>query len=182
MSKDLEKAVKQLTMAESFLNKTAIKVGEAKEKLDELKIDLKAAKKELKEKNKAVKVIESAALRETRKLERAEEKEALKDKMAEINQRAAAEKKALRDSLRGEKKKTTKRKKETAEAVATPPDKNGVKHPKADSVGGKVWSFFDSLSSKGPVELDVALSKAPDELKPAKIKAEYKKWIAYWGG
>jgi membrane protein involved in colicin uptake len=93
-------------------------------------------------------------------------------------QRKADEKAA--EKARKEAEKAEAKAKREAEAA----EKNGIRRPKPDTLCGKAWGIFDSVSQKNGAPASIGesmeLAKA-DGLNEANVRAEYARWRKFHG-
>ena len=123
----------------------------------------KAAKQKAKDEAKAKREAEAAAKKEAKAKEKAE-KEAKK-----------AEEKAAKEKARAEA--------EAAKAAARMPEQNGVRRPKPETLCGKAWAIFDSVSAKNgsPASIKESLEVArAQNLNEGNVKAEYARWRKFY--
>ena len=110
----------------------------------------------------------------------------------------AAEKKAAKEAQKAQekadreaKKAAEKAAKEQAKADAKAareanrmPEQNGIRRPKPDTLCGKAWGIFDSVSQKNGAPASIGesmeLAKA-DGLNEANVRAEYARWRKFHG-
>lgn len=109
-----------------------------------------------------------------------------------------AEKKAAKDALKAQEK-ADKAAKKDAEKAAKPqakldaksarsatrmPEQNGIRRPKAETLCGKAWGIFDSVSEKNAAPASIGesmeLAKA-QALNEANVRAEYARWRKFHG-
>ncbi|UUW40274.1 hypothetical protein IVIADoCa3_35 [Xanthomonas phage vB_Xar_IVIA-DoCa3] len=113
-------------------------------------------------------------------------------------QAEAAEKKAAKEAQKAQekadreaKKAAEKAAKEQAKADAKAareanrmPEQNGIRRPKPDTLCGKAWGIFDSVSQKNGAPASIGesmeLAKA-DGLNEANVRAEYARWRKFHG-
>ena len=128
----------------------------------------KAAKAEAAEKAKAAKA-EEAAKKKAEKAAAAEAAKAAKEKAKA--DAAAAKEKAKADAL-------------AAKEATKQPEQNGVRRPKPDTLCGKAWAIFDSVSTKNGSPASIAesmeIAKAQG-LNEANVRAEYARWRKFYG-
>ena len=64
------------------------------------------------------------------------------------------------------------------------PEQNGIRRPKPDTLCGKAWGIFDSVSQKNGAPASIGesmeLAKA-DGLNEANVRAEYARWRKFHG-
>lgn len=132
----------------------------------------KAAEKEAKrveaEAKKQAKAAESEAARAA-KAATAEAEKAAKAaaKQAEIDAKAKAKADAI-----------------AAREASKMPEQNGVRRPKPDTLCGKAWAIFDTISNKNgaPASIGESLESAKEQsLNEANVRAEYARWRKFHG-
>lgn len=132
----------------------------------------KAAEKARKEAEKA----EAKAKREAEAAEKKAAKEAQKaQEKADREAKKAAEKAA---------KEQAKLDAKAAREATRMPEQNGIRRPKPDTLCGKAWGIFDSVSQKNGAPASIGesmeLAKA-DGLNEANVRAEYARWRKFHG-
>jgi membrane protein involved in colicin uptake len=92
---------------------------------------------------------------------------------AEREAKAAAKKKEKEDA---------KAAKEKAKADAKQPSQNDITRPKADTVTGKCWASFDSISAKTgvPATIGDAIKDLPGTAE-ATVRTQYARWRKFHG-
>jgi len=64
------------------------------------------------------------------------------------------------------------------------PEQNGIRRPKPDTLCGKAWGIFDTVSAKNGAPASIGesmeLAKA-DGLNEANVRAEYARWRKFHG-
>ena len=157
-----EKTPEQIAAEQAAAEKAAKAAAEKEAKAKE-KAEKAAAAKEAKEKAAAEKAAKAAA-----------EKEAKEKAAAEKAAKAAAEKEA---------KEKAKAEAEAAKAAAKMPEQNGVRRPKPETLCGKAWAIFDSISAKNgsPASIKESLEVArAQNLNEGNVKAEYARWRKFY--
>lgn len=67
---------------------------------------------------------------------------------------------------------------------AQQPEQNGIRRPKPDTLCGKAWAIFDSVSAKNgaPASIGEAMELAKDDgQNEANVRAEYARWRKFHG-
>ena len=134
----------------------------------------KAAKQKAKDEAKAKKEAEAAAKKEAKAKEKAE-KEAKKAKEKAEKEAKKAEEKAAKEKAKADA--------EAAKAAAKMPEQNGVRRPKPETLCGKAWAIFDSVSAKNgsPASIKESLEVARTQnLNEGNVKAEYARWRKFY--
>lgn len=143
-------------MTEKTAEQIAAEQAEAQRKADE-----KAAEKARKEAEKA----EAKATKEAQKAQEKADREAKKAAEKAAKEQAKADAKAAREANRM-------------------PEQNGIRRPKPDTLCGKAWGIFDSVSQKNGAPASIGesmeLAKA-DGLNEANVRAEYARWRKFHG-
>lgn len=159
---DLKAAKDAVTKADAALDKLlksgkTTKAAIEREKAAEEKRAEKAAEKEAKAKEREAAKAEKAAAKEAKAKER-------------------EEKRAAREAEKAEKA--------AAKEAAKMPTKNGVTHPKKDSLCGKAWAVMDTVSAelKSPAPIKAVLEhKDAKDLSAGNVRSEYARWRKYHG-
>lgn len=143
----------------------------------------KAADKKAKADAAAALKAETKAKKDAEKAEAKAKAEA--DKVAKKDA-AEAGKQAKKDEIaaKAQAKVDAKAAREAAKAANQMPEQNGVRRPKPETLCGKAWAVFDSLSStKGtPVTIQESLAvTTPQGLVEGNVKAEYARWRKFFG-
>lgn len=123
---------------------------------------------------KAVKAKAAAEAKEKKAAEAAAKKEAQGKAKAEKEAKVAAEKEA---------KAKAKADAEAAKAQNKMPEQNGVRRPKPETLCGKAWAIFDSVSAKNgaPASIKESLEVAKEQaLNEGNVKAEYARWRKFY--
>jgi len=116
-----------------------------------------------------------------------EEKDAVKAKKAQIKTLKTGLKTANKNLKEAESSVTQEVKKEALAAkklAAQLPEQNGIRHPKPETVCGKVWNIADTLSKafKQPTPIKELLEAARKEgMNEGNVKAEYARWRKFHG-
>lgn len=139
---------------------------------EKAELEAKAADKAAKEQAKA----EAKAKREQEAAEKKAAKEAEKaQKKADAEAKKAAEKAA---------KEQAKLDAKAAREANRMPEQNGIRRPKPDTLCGKAWGIFDTVSAKNGAPASIGesmeLAKA-DGLNEANVRAEYARWRKFHG-
>jgi len=147
-------------MTEKTAEQIAAEQAEAQRKADE-----KAAEKARKEAEKA----EAKAKREAEAAEKKAQEKA--DREAKKAAEKAAKEQAKLDA-------------KAAREATRMPEQNGIRRPKPDTLCGKAWGIFDSVSQKNGAPASIGesmeLAKA-DGLNEANVRAEYARWRKFHG-
>lgn len=135
--------------------------AEAVEAAERLKAEQKAEAKRLADAKKA----EAAELKKAEKAEKAAQ-------VAQAKEKAKAEKEAAKAA------------KIAAKEANQMPESNGVRRPKPDTIGGKLWAVFDRKS--GELKAPCSLASVKEELDALGIKAlsqsaGYAHWRKFFG-
>lgn len=99
----------------------------------------------------------------------------------------AAEKKADAEAKKAAEKATKEQTNLDAKAAREAnrmPEQNGIRRPKPDTLCGKAWGIFDSVSQKNgaPASIDESMELAKaDGLNEANVRAEYARWRKFHG-
>lgn len=108
---------------------------------------------------------EKKAAKEAQKAQEKADREAKKAAEKAAKEQAKADAKAARESNRM-------------------PEQNGIRRPKPDTLCGKAWGIFDSVSQKNGAPASIGesmeLAKA-DGLNEANVRAEYARWRKFHG-
>jgi len=113
--------------------------------------------------------------------EKAAEKARKEAEKAEAKREAeAAEKKAAKEAQKAQEKADAK----AAREATRMPEQNDIRRPKPDTLCGKAWGIFDSVSQKNGAPASIGesmeLAKA-DGLNEANVRAEYARWRKFHG-
>lgn len=183
MSKELKAANKEVKDGQKTVDGIVAQIQthqtnieNEKEALKSLKTDLAESKAELRASKKLATVLERDINRSKKKATNEAERKALKIANDEINKEAAEKRKAAKARI--------KKEQSDVKAASAPVEQNGVKRPKKDSIGEKVWGLADQISkaNKQPVALEELLAEGTKAgLKPANIKTQYKNWAKFFG-
>jgi membrane protein involved in colicin uptake len=139
---------------------------------------------------KAAKVAEKAAEKQRKAEAKAAEKAAKDAQKAEEKAKKDAEKAAAAEAktaAKAQAKADRAAKKAEAQAQRDAnkmPEQNGVRRPKPDTLCGKAWSIFDSVSQKGgaPASIGESLEVARAQgLNDSNVRAEYARWRKFHG-
>lgn len=107
-------------------------------------------------------------------------KEAEKAEAKAKREAEAAEKKAAKEAQKAQEKADAK----AAREANRMPEQNGIRRPKPDTLCGKAWGIFDSVSQKNGAPASICesmeLAKA-DGLNEANVRAEYARWRKFHG-
>lgn len=148
--------------------KTQEQIDAEKAELEAKKAAEKAAKEQAKAEAKAKREAEAAekkAAKEAQKAQEKAEREAKKAAEKAAKEQAKADAKAAREANRM-------------------PEQNGIRRPKPDTLCGKAWAIFDSVSQKNGAPASIGesmeLAKA-DGLNEANVRAEYARWRKFHG-
>lgn len=132
----------------------------------------KAAEKARKEAEKA----EAKAKREAEAAEKKAAKEAQKAQEKADREAKKAAEKAAKEQAKADAK--------AAKEANRMPEQNGIRRPKPDTLCGKAWGIFDSVSQKNGAPASIGesmeLAKA-DGLNEANVRAEYARWRKFHG-
>ena len=125
-------------------------------------------------------------------------KEAKKAEAKAKREAEAAEKKAAKEVLKAQEKAAREAKKaaekaakeqakldaKAAREAARMPEQNGIRRPKPNTLCGKAWGIFDSVSQKNGAPASIGesmeLAKA-NGLNEANVRAEYARWRKFHG-
>ena len=154
-------------MTEKTAKQIAAEQAEAQRKADE-----KAAEKAQKEAEKA----EAKAKREAEAAEKKAAKEAQKAQEKADREAKKAAEKAAKEQAKADAK--------AAREANRMPEQNGIRRPKPDTLCGKAWGIFDSVSSNNgaPASIGESLELAKAEsLNEANVRAEYARWRKFHG-
>lgn len=119
---------------------------------------------------------------EAKKLADAKKAEAAEAKKAEKAQKEA-EAKAKKEAEKAEKE-AQKAAKIAAKEANKMPKANDVRRPKPDTLCGKAWAIFDSLSASTgvPATIGDSLKVASEQgLNEGNVRAEYARWRKFFG-
>jgi membrane protein involved in colicin uptake len=148
--------------------KTAEQIAAEKAAAEQAKAEAKAKKEAEKSEAKAKREAEAADKKAAKEAEKAQKKadaEAKKAAEKAAKEQAKIDAKAARDANRM-------------------PEQNGIRRPKPDTLCGKAWGIFDSVSQKhgAPASIgeSMELAKA-DGLNEANVRAEYARWRKFHG-
>ena len=137
------------------------------------------AEAQRKEAEKARKEAEKAEAKAKREAEAAEKKAA--------KEAQKAQEKADREAKKAAEKAAKEQAKADAKAAKEAnrmPEQNGIRRPKPDTLCGKAWGIFDSVSQKNGAPASIGesmeLAKA-DGLNEANVRAEYARWRKFHG-
>ena len=133
-----------------------------------------AAEAQAKAEAKAKKDAEKAEAKAKKEAEAKAKKDAKDAAKAEAEAKKAAEKAA---------KEKAKADAEAAKAASKMPEQNGVRRPKPETLCGKAWSIFDSVSAKNgsPASIKESLEVARTQgLNEGNVKAEYARWRKFY--
>lgn len=137
------------------------------------------------------KTAEQIAAEQAEAQRKAEEKAAEKARKEAEKKAAKEAQKAQEKADREAKKAAEKAAKEQAKLDAKAareanrmPEQNGIRRPKPDTLCGKAWGIFDSVSQKNGAPASIGesmeLAKA-DGLNEANVRAEYARWRKFHG-
>lgn len=148
--------------------KTPEQLAAEKAELEAKKAADKAAKEQAKAEAKAKREQEAAEKKAAKEAEKAQKK-------ADAEAKKAAEKAA---------KEQAKLDAKAAREANRMPEQNGIRRPKPDTLCGKAWGIFDSVSAKNGAPASIGesmeLAKA-DGLNEANVRAEYARWRKFHG-
>lgn len=140
--------------------------------------------------DKAAKAAEAAAEKARKAQEKADAKAAKDAAAAKAKaDKAEAAAKAKADKEKAKADKQAEKDKKKADAAAAKeankmPEQNGIRRPKPDTLCGKAWGIFDSVSTKNGSPASIAesmeLAKAQG-LNEANVRAEYARWRKFYG-
>jgi membrane protein involved in colicin uptake len=139
----------------------------------------KAAKAAAREAAKA----EKARLAAEAKAAKAAEREAAKAKRAEEAAAAKSAKEAERAAAKAKRDEERAAAQQAREA-ARQPEQNGIRRPKPDTLCGKAWAIFDSISAANgaPASIGESMTQAKAQgLNESNVRAEYARWRKYHG-
>lgn len=140
--------------------------------------DEKAAKAAAAAEAKAKKEAEKAAAKAKREAEAAEKK-AAKEKAAEDAKAAKAAKIEADKAAKAQAKLDAIAAKEANRM----PEQNGIRRPKPETLCGKAWAIFDSVSQKNgsPASISESMDIAKGQgLNEANVRAEYARWRKFY--
>ena len=99
-------------------------------------------------------------------------------------EQAEAQRKADEKAAEKARKEAEKAEAKAAREAARMPEQNGIRRPKPDTLCGKAWGIFDSVSQKNGAPASIGesmeLAKA-DGLNEANVRAEYARWRKFHG-
>lgn len=149
-------------------DKTPEQLAAEKAELEAKKAAEKAAKEQAKAEAKAKREQEAADKKAAKEAEKAQKK-------ADAEAKKAADKAA---------KEQAKLDAKAAREANRMPEQNGIRRPKPDTLCGKAWGIFDSVSAKNGAPASIGesmeLAKA-DGLNEANVRAEYARWRKFHG-
>jgi membrane protein involved in colicin uptake len=99
-------------------------------------------------------------------------------------EQAEAQRKADEKAAEKARKEAEKAEAKAAREANRMPEQNGIRRPKPDTLCGKAWGIFDSVSQKNGAPASICesmeLAKA-DGLNEANVRAEYARWRKFHG-